>query len=317
MEDKLNVLAPEVIKVDEVDKNNLRVVLEPFERGFGYTIGHSLRRIMLSYMPGAAITEAKIEGISHEYGTIEGVKEDILDILLNLKDLAIKLDGITEAEIKLNIKTPKTVTASDLELPAGVEVMDANHVIATLVEPKKLIMTLKVQRGIGYVPAESKKDKNIDSLHLDAIYSPVKKVNYKVENARVENRTDLDKLILDLETDGTIDAKQAVKYAATIMQHQLSVFVDEELVSRKEKRKDKYDFDPLLLRSIEELELTVRSTNCLKAENIFLIGDLIQRSEMDLLKTPNLGKKSLNEIKDELASRGLSMGTVLKNWPPM
>ena len=317
MEDKLNVLAPEVIKVDEVDKNNLRVVLEPFERGFGYTIGHSLRRIMLSYMPGAAVTEAKIEGISHEYGTIEGVKEDILDILLNLKDLAIKLDGITEAEIKLNIKTPKTVTASDLELPAGVEVMDANHVIATLVEPKKLIMTLKVQRGIGYVPAESKKDKNIDSLHLDAIYSPVKKVNYKVENARVENRTDLDKLILDLETDGTINAKQAVKYAATIMQHQLSVFVDEELVSRKEKRKDKYDFDPLLLRSIEELELTVRSTNCLKAENIFLIGDLIQRSEMDLLKTPNLGKKSLNEIKDELASRGLSMGTVLKNWPPM
>jgi len=317
MEDKLDVLAPEVIKVDEVDKNNLRVVLEPFERGFGYTIGHSLRRIMLSYMPGAAVTEAKIEGISHEYGTIEGVKEDILDILLNLKDLAIKLDGITEAEIKLNIKKPKTVTASDLELPAGVEVMDANHVIATLVEPKKLIMTLKVQRGIGYVPAESKKDKNIDSLHLDAIYSPVKKVNYKVENARVDNRTDLDKLILDLETDGTIDAKQAVKYAATIMQHQLSVFVDEELVSRKEKRKDKYDFDPLLLRSIEELELTVRSTNCLKAENIFLIGDLIQRSEMDLLKTPNLGKKSLNEIKDELASRGLSMGTVLKNWPPM
>jgi len=259
----------------------------------------------------------KIDGVSHEYGTIEGVKEDILDILLNLKDLAIKLDGVSEAEVKLNIKTPKTVTASDLELPAGVEIIDSDHVIATLVEPKKLVMTMKVQSGIGYVPAESKKDKNVDSLHLDAIYSPVKRVNYKVENARVENRTDLDKLVLDLETDGTIDAKQAVKYAATIMQHQLSVFVDEELVSRKEKRKDKYDFDPLLLRSIEELELTVRSTNCLKAENIFLIGDLIQRSEMDLLKTPNLGKKSLNEIKDELASRGLSMGTVLKNWPPM
>ena len=238
MEDKLNVLAPEVIKVDEVDKNNLRVVLEPFERGFGYTVGHSLRRIMLSYMPGAAVTEVKIDGVSHEYGTIEGVKEDILDILLNLKDLAIKLDGVSEAEIKLNIKTPKTVTASDLELPAGVEIVDADHVIATLVEPKKLVMNMKVQSGIGYVPAESKKDKNVDSLHLDAIYSPVKRVNYKVENARVENRTDLDKLVLDLETDGTIDAKQAVKYAATIMQHQLSVFVDEELVSRKEKRKD-------------------------------------------------------------------------------
>ena len=178
-------------------------------------------------------------------------------------------------------------------------------------------MTLKVETGTGYVPSENNKNKNVDSLHLDAIFSPVKRVNYKVENTRVENRTDLDKLILDLETDGTIDPKQAVKYAATIMQHQLAVFVDEELVSRKEKRKDKYDFDPLLLRSIEELELTVRSTNCLKAENIFLIGDLIQRSEMDLLKTPNLGKKSLNEIKDELASRGLSMGTVLKNWPPM
>ena len=317
MEDKLNVLAPEVAKVDEVDKNNLRVVLEPFERGFGYTIGHSLRRIMLSYMPGAAVTEVKIDGVSHEYGTIEGIKEDILDVLLNLKDMAIKLDGPSEAEIKLEVKSPKTITASDLELPAGVEVMDPEHVIATLVEPKKVSMTMKVKTGIGYVPAEQTKDKSIDSLHLDAIFSPVKRVNYKVENTRVENRTDLDKLILDLETDGTIDAKQAVKYAATIMQHQLAVFVDEELVSRKEKRKDKYDFDPLLLRSIEELELTVRSTNCLKAENIFLIGDLIQRSEMDLLKTPNLGKKSLNEIKDELASRGLSMGTVLKNWPPM
>ena len=307
MEDKLNVLAPEVAKVEEIDKNNLTVVLEPFERGFGYTIGHSLRRIMLSYMPGAAVTEVKINGVSHEYGTIEGIKEDILDVLLNLKDMAIKLD----------VKTPKTITAGDLELPAGVEVMDPDHVIATLVEPKKVSMTMKVKTGIGYVPAEQTNDKSIDSLHLDAIFSPVKRVNYKVENTRVENRTDLDKLILELETDGTIDAKQAVKYAATIMQHQLSVFVDEELVSRKEKRKDKYDFDPLLLRSIEELELTVRSTNCLKAENIFLIGDLIQRSEMDLLKTPNLGKKSLNEIKDELASRGLAMGTVLKNWPPM
>jgi DNA-directed RNA polymerase subunit alpha len=317
MEEKLNVLAPEVAKVEEVDKNNLKLVLEPFERGFGYTIGHSLRRILLSFMPGAAVSEVKIDGVEHEYGTIEGVKEDILDILLNLKGLAIKLEGSGEVELGLNIKTPKTVTAGDLELPAGVEIVNPEHVIATLVEPKKLSMTLKVKRGIGYQPAENNNDKSVDSLHLDAIYSPVKRVNYKVENTRVENRTDLDKLILDLETNGTIDAKQAVKYAATILQHQLSVFVDEELVSRKEKRKDKYDFDPLLLRSIEELELTVRSTNCLKAENIFLIGDLIQRSEMDLLKTPNLGKKSLNEIKDELASRSLSLGTVLKNWPPM
>ena len=317
MEEKLNVLAPEVAKVEEVDKNNLKLVLEPFERGFGYTIGHSLRRILLSFMPGAAVSEVKIDGVEHEYGTIEGVKEDILDILLNLKGLAIKLEGSGEVELGLNIKTPKTVTAGDLELPAGVEIVNPEHVIATLVEPKKLSMTLKVKRGIGYQPAENNNDKSVDSLHLDAIFSPVKRVNYKVENTRVENRTDLDKLILDLETNGTIDAKQAVKYAATILQHQLSVFVDEELVSRKEKRKDKYDFDPLLLRSIEELELTVRSTNCLKAENIFLIGDLIQRSEMDLLKTPNLGKKSLNEIKDELASRSLSLGTILKNWPPM
>ena len=165
MEDKLNVLAPEVVKVDEIDKNNLKVVLEPFERGFGYTVGHSLRRIMLSYMPGAAVTEVKIDGVSHEYGTIEGVKEDILDILLNLKDLAIKLDGPTEAELKLDVKKPKTITAADLELPAGVEVVDPDHVIATLVEPKKLVMTLKVKRGIGYVPAEQNSDKSIDSLH--------------------------------------------------------------------------------------------------------------------------------------------------------
>ena len=152
-DNRMNVLAPEVAKVDEIDKNNLRVVLEPFERGFGYTIGHSLRRIMLSYMPGAAITELKIEGVSHEYGTVEGIKEDILDVLLNLKDLAIKLDGPSEAEIRLDVKTPKTITASDLELPAGVEVMDPDHVIATLVEPKKFVMTMKVETGTGYVPA--------------------------------------------------------------------------------------------------------------------------------------------------------------------
>ena len=235
MEEKLNVLAPEVAKVEEVDKNNLKVVLEPFERGFGYTIGHSLRRILLSYMPGAAVTEVKIEGVAHEYGTIEGVKEDILDILLNLKDMAIKLDSSNEAELKLDIKTPKTILASDLEVPAGVEIIDPNHVIATLVEPKKLVMTLKVCTGVGYEPAENIQNKGVDSLHLDAIFSPVKRVNYKVENTRVENRTDLDKLILELETDGTIDAKQAIKYAATFLQHQLAVFVDEELVSRKEK----------------------------------------------------------------------------------
>jgi DNA-directed RNA polymerase subunit alpha len=225
MEDKLNVLAPEVAKVHEVDKNNLRVVLEPFERGFGYTIGHSLRRIMLSYMPGAAVTEVKIDGVSHEYGTIEGIKEDILDVLLNLKDMAIKLDGPSEAEIKLDVKSPKTITASDLELPAGVEVMDPEHVIATLVEPKKV-----VKKGRGYDPVDIKENlegenKEIGLLKIDASYCPIQTVSYAVENTRVENRTDLDKLILDLETDGTIDAKQAVKYAATIMQHQLAVFV--------------------------------------------------------------------------------------------
>ena len=272
---------------------------------------------MLSYMPGAAVTEVKINGVSHEYGTIEGIKEDILDVLLNLKDMAIKLDGPSEAEIKLDVKTPKTITAGDLELPAGVEVMDPDHVIATLVEPKKVSMTMKVKTGIGYVPAEQTNDKSIDSLHLDAIFSPVKRVNYKVENTRVENRTDLDKLILELETDGTIDAKMAIEHSATIMQQQLAAFVDLEAIAEQEAKKEQNDFDPLLLRSIEELELTVRSTNCLKAESIFLIGDLIQRSEFDLLKTPNLGKKSLNEIKDVLASKGLSLGMVLDNWPPM
>ena len=191
MEDKLNVLAPEVAKVEEIDKNNLTVVLEPFERGFGYTIGHSLRRIMLSYMPGAAVTEVKINGVSHEYGTIEGIKEDILDVLLNLKDMAIKLDGPSEAEIKLDVKTPKTITAGDLELPAGVEVMDPDHVIATLVEPKKVSMTMKVKTGIGYVPAEQTNDKSIDSLHLDAIFSPVKRVNYKVENINYVKENDI------------------------------------------------------------------------------------------------------------------------------
>ena len=315
----IDLLVPTEIQVENVSDTVSKVTLEPLERGFGHTLGNALRRILLSSMPGAAVTDVVIDGISHEYSTIEGVREDVIDILLNLKDMPVKLIEGNEAELKLSVDGPCEVTSSSFEAPGNVELTDADHHVVSLVDKIKLNMSVFVRTGRGYEPADIRDDENntVGGLKVDASFSPVKRVSYSVENARFEKRTDLDKLILDLETDGTIDAKQAVKYAATIMQHQLSVFVDEELVSRKEKRKDKYDFDPLLLRSIEELELTVRSTNCLKAENIFLIGDLIQRSEMDLLKTPNLGKKSLNEIKDELASRGLAMGTVLKNWPPM
>lgn len=297
----------------------IKGTLEPLERGFGHTLGNALRRILLSSMPGAAVTDVVIDGISHEYSTIEGVREDVIDILLNLKDMPVKLIEGNEAELKLSVKGPCEVTSSSFEAPGNVELTDADHHVVSLVDKIKLNMSVFVRTGRGYEPADIRDDENntVGGLKVDASFSPVKRVSYSVENARFEKRTDLDKLILELETDGTIDAKMAIEHSATIMQQQLAAFVDLEAIAEQEAKKEQNDFDPLLLRSIEELELTVRSTNCLKAESIFLIGDLIQRSEFDLLKTPNLGKKSLNEIKDVLASKGLSLGMVLDNWPPM
>ena len=315
----IDLLVPTEIQVENVSDTVSKVTLETLERGFGHTLGNALRRILLSSMPCAAVTDVVIDGISHEYSTIEGVREDVIDILLNLKDMPVKLIEGNEAELKLSVDGPCEVTSSSFEAPGNVELTDADHHVVSLVDKIKLNMSVFVRTGRGYEPADIRDDENntVGGLKVDASFSPVKRVSYSVENARFEKRTDLDKLILELETDGTIDAKMAIEHSATIMQQQLAAFVDLEAIAEQEAKKEQNDFDPLLLRSIEELELTVRSTNCLKAESIFLIGDLIQRSEFDLLKTPNLGKKSLNEIKDVLASKGLSLGMVLDNWPPM
>ena len=315
----IDLLVPTEIEVDDISDNISKVTLEPLERGFGHTLGNALRRILLSSMPGAAITDVTIDGISHEYSTIEGVREDVIDILLNLKDMPVSLVEGTLAVIKLDVSGPCEVTASSFEVPGNVELPDEEHHVASLVDKVKLSLSATIQTGRGYEPADTRNDEEITvgALSVDASFSPVRRVAYSVENARFEKRTDLDKLIIELETDGTLDSKKAIEHAATIFQQQLSSFVDLDAIAEQEAKKDQNDFDPLLMRSIEELELTVRSTNCLKAESIFLIGDLLQRTEFDLLKTPNLGKKSLNEIKDVLASRGFSLGTTLENWPPM
>ena len=314
-------LTPQVIQVDEYDNCHSKVVLEPLERGFGHTLGNALRRILLSSMPGSAIEEVEIDGVVHEYSTIEGVGEDVIEILLNLKGLAVVLNEIDEAILSISKKGSGVVTAADIQEDHDVDIINPDHIIANLNSNGELNMRLTFRNGRGYSPADSrlKKDdetRSVGKLLLDASYSPVVRVSYSVENARVEQRTDLDKLIIDLETNGTIEPEEAIRRAATILQHQLSVFVDlqSEIIAEPEEREA--EIDPILLRPVDDLELTVRSANCLKAEDIYYIGDLIQRTEVELLKTPNLGKKSLTEIKDVLATRGLSLGLHLENWPP-
>ena len=315
----IDLLVPTEIQVDDISPTLSKVTLEPLERGFGHTLGNALRRILLSSMPGAAVTDVVIDGVSHEYSTIEGVREDVIDILLNIKDMPVKVIEGDTAEIVLDVTGPCDVLASSFEVPGNVELVDQDFHVASIIDKVNLKMTLTVKTGRGYEPADLRDDEDrvVGGLKVDASYSPVKRVSYNVDNARFEKRTDLDKLLIELETDGTLDPKMAIEHAATIFQQQLSAFVDLDAIAEQEAKKDQNDFDPLLLRSIEELELTVRSTNCLKAESIFLIGDLIHRSEFDLLKTPNLGKKSLNEIKDVLASKNLSLGMSVENWPPL
>jgi len=298
-----------------------KVVLEPLERGFGHTLGNALRRILLSSMPGCAITEAEIEGVQHEYSAIEGVQEDVIEILLNLKNVAVVMNGKDQTVLTLNKRGAGPVVAGDIQLDHDVEIVNPDAVIANITGDVALNMRLTVTRGRGYQPVDARlseedETRAIGRLQLDASYSPISRLAYSVESARVEQRTDLDKLVLDLETNGTIDPEEAIRRAATILQHQLAVFVDLEGEKEAEPEHKEDQIDPVLLRPVDDLELTVRSANCLKAEDIYYIGDLIQRTEVELLKTPNLGKKSLTEIKDVLASRGLSLGMRLENWPP-
>ena len=318
------MLTPKVLKVQSDTPNHSRIVLEPLERGFGHTLGNALRRILMSSMPGSAITEATIDGVLHEYSTIEGVQEDVVNILLNLKDIAIRMSVGEEATLTINKKGPCKVTAADINVTHGVEILNPEMLIANLNENGKLNMTLKVEKGIGFHSTdtfvrlldEEVEEKSVGKLKIDNTFSPVKKVAYFVDNARVENRTDLDKLTIELQTNGTIDPEEAIRISASILQRQLHSFVDMKFEESRADNKERNDFDPVLLRPVDDLELTVRSANCLKAENIYYIGDLVQKSENELLKTPNLGKKSLTEIKDVLASRSLSLGMKLENWPP-
>ncbi|MBA3660784.1 MAG: DNA-directed RNA polymerase subunit alpha [Gammaproteobacteria bacterium] len=313
-------LTPREIAVESISPFHAKITLEPLERGFGYTLGNTLRRILLSSMPGAAIVEAKIEGVLHEYSAIQGVQEDVVEILLNLKNVFIRLQGRQEVTLKLNKKGPGPVLAGDIEPEHDVEVVNPNHVIAHLNDSGALSMTLRVVMGRGYQPAITRNKKAegktvIGALHLDASFSPIRRVAYSVENARVEQRTDLDKLIIDLETNGTLDPEEAIRRSATILQQQLAAFVDLQsapMILEKMSRED--SINPIFHRPVDDLELTVRSANCLKAENIFFIGDLVQRTEADLLKTPNLGKKSLTEIKNVLAVHGLGLGTKIEGW---
>ena len=314
-------LTPKEILVEEVDSNNSKIVLEPLERGFGHTLGNALRRIILSSIPGAAVSEAKINGVLHEFGSIDGVKEDVINILLNLKGLSVRLSDQEEVEISVNKSGSGDIKGSDFELPAGVEIVNPDHVVATLADKGSLEMTAKVTKGRGYVPVDiialaESENTEVGSLKIDASYSPIKKVSYSVENARVENRTDLDKLILEVETNGTIDPEEIVRLAATILQRQLMAFAELGFETEEAEEDETPPVDPIMLRPVDELELTVRSANCLKVEKIHYIGDLVTRKESDLLRTPNLGRKSLNEIKEVLAARGLSLGLELENWPP-
>ena len=342
------MLKPRIVEVEQLGPSHARVVMEPFERGYGHTLGNALRRVLLSSMVGYAPTEVQIAGVVHEYSTMDGVREDVVDLLLNLKGVVFRLHNRDEVFLTLRKDTAGPVLASDIDVPHDVEVINGDHVIATLTEGGKVDMQIKVEKGRGYVPGTLRSlmdAKTIGRVVLDASFSPVRRVSYAVESARVEQRTDLDKLVVDIETNGVIAPEEAVRQSARILVEQLSVF------AALEGAELQVDFggastigqasalglpqprplgssgggggvgggpvvDPILLRPVDDLELTVRSANCLKAENIYYIGDLIQRTENELLKTPNLGRKSLNEIKEVLASRGLTLGMRLENWPP-
>ncbi|MCS5592474.1 MAG: DNA-directed RNA polymerase subunit alpha [Gammaproteobacteria bacterium] len=313
-------LKPKLVDSVELSKNEYRVVLEPLERGFGHTLGNAIRRTLLSSMVGAAVTEVAIDGVMHEFSSIEGVQEDVLDILLNLKEAAVSLNTTDVATVVIEKSGPCEVTVADIEANStDVSVFNPEKVIATVNDGGKIRMTLQLGSGIGYDVAVARNiaSETIGSMQLDASFSPIKRVSFNVESARVEQKVNLDRLNITIETNGSVSAEEAVKRAATILQDQLSSFVELEPVEEEEPQPTSEDFPPMYLSAVDELELTVRSANCLKAEQIYYIGDLIQKSEPDLLRTPNLGRKSLNEIKEVLTEKGLELGTAIENWPPV
>ncbi len=316
----------ELIKPNKVEfitsgsRTHATVVAEPLERGFGLTLGNALRRVLLSSLRGAAVTAVQIDGVLHEFSSIPGVREDVTDIVLNIKEIAIKMDGDDAKRMVVRKQGPGVVTAGDIQTVGDIEILNPNHVICTLDEGAEIRMEFTVNNGKGYVPAERNRseDAPIGLIPVDSLYSPVKKVSYKVENTREGQVLDYDKLTMTIETNGSITGEDAIAFAARILQDQLGVFVnfDEPQKEAEEEAVTELAFNPALLKKVDELELSVRSANCLKNDNIVYIGDLIQKTEAEMLRTPNFGRKSLNEIKEVLASMGLHLGMEVPAWPP-
>ena len=315
-----NLLRPDSVEIQRFSSNHVRVSIQPLERGFGHTLGNAMRRVLFSAMTGTAVVEAKISNVLHEYSTLEGVQEDVVDILLNLKGLAIRLYEKNATMIHVHKKGKSVVTGADIQVDGIVDVSNKDHVIAHLSDKGELEMDLWIEKGRGYQPAVVRKEKKenqvVGSLLLDASFSPIKKVSYNIESTRVGDRTDLDKLILELETNGTITAEELISQAAITLHSQLNVFVNLKEIKVTEEESTKDEAEELLMKPVEEVDLTVRSANCLKSEKIYYLGDLVTRSEMDLMRTPNLGKKSLTEIKNMLSNFGLELGMEVENWPP-
>lgn len=313
------LIKPTKLDIKEDGANKAKIVVEPLERGFGLTLGNALRRILLSSLQGGAVSAIKIDGVQHEFSVIPGVREDVIDIVLNIKELAVAVHTELTKTLSLKAEGPCTVTAAMIETGHDVEIMNPDHIICTLDAGAKINMELTVTTGKGYVPAanSTSADAPIGLIAVDAIYSPVKKVSYKVENTRVGQITDYDKLTMIVETNGVVTPVDAVAYAARILQDQLKPFINfDEPESETESVQEELPFNKNLLRKVDELELSVRSANCLKNDNIVYIGDLVQKTEAEMLRTPNFGRKSLNEIKEVLAKMGIHLGMETPGWPP-
>lgn len=318
------LLKPLDIQVKAHDQCSAKLVLEPLERGFGHTLGYSLRRILLSSLPGSAVTELEIDGVEHEFCSIDGVLEDVINIVLNFKTLSLMSSVQEEVWVEFDFQGTQSITLKDFDLPPTVIIANPDHHIATITSDRRLAGRFLISTGRGYVPATVRKSQleldgegvKIHRIYLDASFSPIDKVSYTVEQTRVDNRTDLDKLVLELTTNGTVNPEQAIRDAAMTLASQLSPFVNIDAAFEKKADKAQSKIDSIMLTPIDRMDLTVRSTNCLKAENIHYVGDLVQKTEAELLKTPNLGRKSLSEIKAMLDKHKLVLGTILEEWPP-
>ena len=314
------LIKPNKLEVVSSSATKAVIVAEPLERGYGLTLGNALRRVLLSSLQGAAVTAVQIDGVLHEFSSIAGVREDVTDIVLNIKEISIKMEGDGPKRMVIRKEGPGAVTASDIQTVGDVQILNPHHVICTLDEGAEIRMELTVNTGKGYVAADRNRseDAPIGLIPVDSLYSPVRKVSYKIDNTREGQVLDYDKLTLTLETDGSVSPEDAVAYAARIIQDQLSIFVNFDEPQKEEIREEVAElaFNPALLKKVDELELSVRSANCLKNDNIVYIGDLIQKTEAEMLRTPNFGRKSLNEIKEVLAQMGLHLGMEVTNWPP-